>query len=122
MLLPAFYPVRRSVIDDEVGRGPDVIAVEPHIPGETTLPGHEYRIGVLVDFEQPEGVRGDRPVDQGIAGEAAVRLLSAVEEEPHHRPGAPGVPVGEQPGKCLIAVAGEPLTVSPPRMGRRGRN
>ena len=107
-------------------------SVEGHVPGQARLPRHQQRVGDLVDLRQPERVRGDRAVELGVAGEAPVGLLDAVEQEQRHVPSAGRVAVGEQAGERLVAVTGEHLPVGPagmrgggrhrlaPRVGRRG--
>ena len=96
VFLPAFGAVGRAVVDDEIGVRADVVGVEGHVPGQPGFPGHQQRIGVLVDLHQPERVRGDRPVQQRVTREAAIRLLGPVVQELHH-----GEQARRRQGNCV---------------------
>ena len=93
--------------DDEVGVRAQMRRVQRPVPGDAGLPGHQQRIGVLIDLEEAVRVGGDRSVHERVAGEAAVGLLGTVEQEAHHLPGARAVAVGEQSGERLVAVPRE---------------
>ncbi len=110
LLLPPLHPERRPVRHQEVRGRPDVVLPQLGVPAQPGLPGHQDRVGRLVELGAA-GVRCRLAVEQGVARHRPVRELLPVEQEQCRRARIRDVPVGQQPGERLVQVAGEHLAV-----------
>ena len=81
----------------------DVRGVQLMIAAEPGLPRHDQREGLLVRF-QDVVVGRDRPVDEGVAREAAVRQFHLVEDEHRLLARLSEVSVGQEAGERLVEV------------------